>query len=86
MSDSDVLKIDIEDMFLDVDPFNVTMDGISDVSEVATDVVTFIGNVIRGRLVSIFSFVGANKVTQLLNTIIEQIPDEIPIGNTDFYI
>lgn len=54
MSDSDVLKINIEDMFLAVDPFNITMDGISDVSEVATDLVTFIGNVIRGRLVSIF--------------------------------
>lgn len=50
--------MDFEDFQLDVEPFNITFDGISDISNVASRFFTFIGNVIRGRLVSIIKYVG----------------------------
>ena len=86
MSESNVLKIDVKNWAWNQDPFQISVDGVSDVSVVATDLIGGIGNVILNRLVSISSFVGAQKITDLINIILEQIPDEIPLPGTDFYI
>ena len=45
----------------------------------------FFSGVITDRAVSLFQFVGVKKIEHIINTLIEQIPDEIPIPGTDVY-
>jgi len=65
----------------------VNADGISDMSDVVSRLINFIGNIIRDRLVSILKFIGPEKIDSLVNKIMGLIPDEIPIpGMNGLYI
>jgi len=60
---------------------------VSDFSDVTSRLITFIGNVVRGRLVSLSKYPPAlTKGTKLVNTVLSLIPDEIDIPGTDLYL
>jgi hypothetical protein len=42
---------------LEIDPFTFSFDGISDISDVLSRFLTFSGNVIRDRIVSISNYI-----------------------------
>jgi hypothetical protein len=57
MSSSDVFQIDILNHSLIINPFSFNIDGISDISDVFSRFLTFGGNVLRDRAVSISNYV-----------------------------
>ena len=57
MNINDVLQIDIMNYSLQINPFDVNFDGISDISDVFSRFLTFGGNVIRDRAVSISNYI-----------------------------
>jgi hypothetical protein len=57
MNSSDVLQVDILNYSLQIDPFGVNFDGVSDMSDVFSRFFTFGGNVIRDRAVSISNYI-----------------------------
>lgn len=57
MSSSDVFQIDILNNSLIINPFSFNIDGISDISDVFSRFLTFGGNVLRDRAVSISNYV-----------------------------
>lgn len=57
MNINDVLQIDILNYSLIINPFGVNFDGISDISDVFSRFLTFGGNVIRDRAVSISNYI-----------------------------
>jgi hypothetical protein len=57
MSSSDVFQIDILNHSLIINPFSFNIDGISDISGVFSRFLTFGGNVLRDRAVSISNYV-----------------------------
>ena len=78
--------MDIKKLSLDQNDFNVTFDGISDIADVASRFLTYVGNTLRSRLVSILKYLGpgtiADKLTPLVNKLLLLIQqhDQIPIG------
>lgn len=79
--------MDLEDLNLDFIPFTVLFDGVSDMSNVISRLVTFVSNVALGRLSSISKFERTTpKLNNLINEIIGLIPDEIDIPGTQLYI
>jgi len=77
----------IKDINLMMEPFILHFDGISDTSDVVSRFLTFSGNIIRDRLVSISQYDRAlPKLNAILNAVIEIIPDEIHIPTTDLYL
>jgi hypothetical protein len=81
-----VLDVLINRLSLDIDPFKVTFDGVSDMSDVFTRFITYVGNVLRSRLVSIVKYAGPSRINPLVNKILELIPDEKNIPGTQLYI
>lgn len=57
MNSSDFLQIDILNHSLIINPFSFNFDGISDISDVFSRFLTFSGNVLRDRAVSISNYV-----------------------------
>jgi hypothetical protein len=57
MNSSDVLQIEIMNHSLLINPFGVNFDGISDISDVISRFLTFGGNVLRDRAVSISNYI-----------------------------
>lgn len=77
------------DVTLDfVEPGNlVNFDGLSDFSEVITNTVNTITAIIRNRLASMIDAqILTAPINSVLNKIINQIPDDIEIGGSDYYI
>lgn len=62
------------------------MEGISDFSELETNSFNFIGSVITNRLQSIVNGVPLSQITNLVNNVIEIIPDEKDIPGTPLYV
>jgi hypothetical protein len=82
--DDEFLNVTINELGLEMDPFMLHFDGISDTSDVISRLLTFSGNVIRDRLVSMSHYEPAvGKLQNLMNTLLELIPDIIPIPGTD---
>ena len=81
-----IIEIIINKMDFEAQPFNVQFDGVSDISDVSSRFINFVGNIIRGRLVSINKYLGPQKLSDLVNDVIEMIPDEIDIPTTDLYL
>lgn len=81
-----VLDVLIRRLELDIDPFGITFDGVSDISDVATRFLTYCGNVIRSRLVSIVAYAGPERINPTINSILELIPDEKNIPGTELYV
>lgn len=51
-----LFNLTVVDTSIDIDPFSLDFNGISDISDVATRLVNFMGNVIRGRIVSLSKY------------------------------
>jgi hypothetical protein len=84
--DDGMLNITLAAFDLEVDPFVLHFDGISDTSDVISRFLTFAGNVIGDRISSLSRFPPAlTKFNNLINTIISIIPDELDIPGTDLY-
>lgn len=77
-----IVDILIYKLDLEIDPFEITFDGVSDISDVATRFLTYVGNVLRGRLTSIVAYAGPDRINPLVNKILELIPDEKNIPGT----
>lgn len=54
----DALQMDIEKFLIEQEDFKIKFDGISDISDVASRFLTFVGNTLRSRLCSIIKFIG----------------------------
>jgi len=52
-----VLQYNLQDLDWYAKPFEIKLDGVSDLSEVVSSLITFVGNVIRTRLISISHYV-----------------------------
>lgn len=50
-------------------------------SSTLADLVTFVGNVVLNRLNSIVDYVGEDNITEVVNALLANIPDEIKLGN-----
>jgi hypothetical protein len=81
-----VLDMLIHRFELEVYPFDIKFDGISDISDVASRLLTYVGNVLRGRLNSIVAYAGPARINPLVNKLLEMIPDEKNIPGTDLYV
>ena len=81
-----VLDVLIHRLELEVDPFGITFDGVSDISDVATRFLTYCGNVILSRVVSIVAYAGPERINPTINSILELIPDEKNIPGTQLYV
>ena len=81
-----MLQLTLNGFDLEMDPFVMSLDGQSDLSDVVSRLVTFLGNVIRGRLVSLTHYSKTRpKLNNLVNTLLTLIPDEIDIPGTAIY-
>jgi len=80
------MHILLHELIYDMDPFSIEFDGISDISDVATRFLTYVGNVLRGRILSIIKYAGTEKINPLVNKILEIIPDEKNIIGTQLYV
>ena len=81
------IRMNIENISLDMDPFTLHFDGISDTSDVVSRFITFSGNIIRDRMVSLSKYPKAlDKLNHVINAVIDIIPDEIDMPATDLYI
>jgi hypothetical protein len=70
-----------------MEPFILHFDGISDTSDVISRFLTFAGNVIRDRMVSISHYPRAlPKLNDLISGVIDIIPDEIHLPGTSLYL
>lgn len=80
-------ELRINDISLDIEPFVLSFDGISDTSDVISRFLTFGGNVIRDRLVSLSHYDRAlAKLNNLINAIIDVIPDELHLPGSNLYL
>lgn len=80
-----MLAVDLNTLNLDIKPFKFSILGYSDSSILAARTLTYLGNIMRDRLISITHFVGPHRFNELINRAIEMIPDEIDIPLTDMY-
>lgn len=68
-------------------PINLTFGGVSDISDVASRFLTFVTSVVTNRLVSMSKYPPALvKFNNLINIVLELIPDEIDIPGTPLYL
>ena len=85
--DGCVFNLTLIDTSIDVEPFALDFDGISDISDVATRLVNFMGNVLRSRVVSLSKYEPAiYKFNHLFNQLMTILPDELDIPGTDLYL
>jgi len=80
------MNLTLNEIGLNIDPFTLEFEGISDITNVASRLITYGGNVIRGRLNSIVKYAGKQRLQPLINSLIGLIPDEIDIPGTEYQI
>lgn len=74
LDDDYVPQVSIEDLDLYALPFEIQLDGVSDLSEVVSSLVTFAGNVARNRIISVSHYLEQRNSTwlqNLLNTVLK---------------
>lgn len=81
-----IMDVLINDIEVDIEPWNVSFDGISDFSELETRTINYIGNILTKRLVSTIKYAGAERMNIIINKVLELIPDEKNIPNTNLYV
>ena len=81
-----ILDVLIHRLELDIKPFDIKFDGVSDISDVASRFLTYVGNVLRGRITSIVAYAGPERINPTVNKILELIPDEKNIPGTQLYV
>ena len=80
-------SVDLNSVDLEIEPFDADFNGISDMSDVVSGLINWAGNIVRDRIVSIVKYVGPDKIENVINSITDNIPDEIPIpGYENLYI
>ena len=67
---ADAWMIDISKLNIQQEDFKFDIDGISDLSDVASRFLTYVGNTLRSRLNSIIRYVGPEKVTAVINKLL----------------
>lgn len=70
---------------LEADRFDITLDGVSDISQVVSRLVTYVGNIVRTRLESICRYLqnkDPTKIQNLINVLLHNIPEIIHITDT----
>ena len=72
-------QVILYDFLFDMDPFLILFDGISDLGDMITRLITYVGNVLRSRLLSVVGYVGRDRIAGLINKLLELVPDTIPI-------
>jgi hypothetical protein len=81
--DSDgVMEVIINSLQLDIAPWRMNFNGISDISKVATSFITYVGNVLTNILTSIIAYAGPTNINKIVSKLIEQIPDEKHFPNS----
>ena len=78
-----VPQMEIKDLDFYAKPFAIELDGVSDLSEVASSLITFVGNILRTRLISISHYLqdtDPTKIQNLVNSLLGQIPDVFYLG------
>jgi len=62
----------------------IELDGVSDLSEVVSSLVTFFGNIVRTRLISVSHYLqdtDPTKIQNFINSLLAQIPDVFYLGD-----
>lgn len=81
------LEMKVYELSLDIEPFVLSFDGISDTSDVISRFLTFGGNVIRDRLVSLSHYDRAlQKLNNFINAVIDVLPDELHFPGSNLYL
>ena len=62
--------VDIANILIIQDDFKITFDGISDIADVTSRFLSYTGNTLRSRLVSIIKFLGGKRITPLVNKLL----------------
>lgn len=62
-------ELRLDALNLDALPFAINLDGVSDISQVLSRLITFVGNVIRVRLISISHYLQDTDPTKIQNLI-----------------
>lgn len=68
---SGVMQIELHEFNLSMDEFKLNIDGVSDLGLVLNDLVNYVGNVLQYRLLNIVKFLGADKIGNLVNVLLE---------------
>lgn len=64
----------------------MTFDGISDISDLGTRLLTYIGKVSMNRLVSIIDYAAKTRINPMINTLLSLVPDEFTIPDTNLTV
>ena len=79
-----VLGMDLNYLDMNMDPISIIFDGMSDSSEILTNNLNFVANVVRDRFISISKYKGLRRefqrINQILNVVLSLIPDEFSIS------
>lgn len=86
IEDDGIMDIFINNLELFIAPWRAKFDGISDISQVATSFISYVGNVLTNRLTSIVAYKGPEYAQSLVNKVLEIIPDEKHLPNSTLYI
>jgi len=60
--------------------------GIADISNVLGRLITYIGQTVVSRLVSIVNYAGKTRINPMINTIISLIPDQFTLPGTSIEV
>lgn len=77
-----VPQVNLGALKLTAAPFAIDLDGVSDLSQVISRLVTYVGNVVRRRLMSISDYLedtNPEMLEKLANELLLNIPDVIPL-------
>jgi hypothetical protein len=78
------LQMDMNNVTLLVEPLLLQFDGVSDISNVTSRLITYVTNTITSRLNSISRYPPSTiKINNLLNTLLRLVPDSNHIPNTN---
>eukprot|EP00347_Sterkiella_histriomuscorum_P011027 403374027 len=84
--ENDTIHVDINVLESSIGQFDMEFDGLSDFSIIFTDIVGSAVDLIGSKVAGLIGSQLATKLVPLINKLIQMIPGEIPIPNTDFYI
>ena len=76
------MEVIINEFVLLISPWRANFDGISDISQVATSFISYVGNVLTNRLTSIIAYTGPSKLNKIVSKLVEIIPDEKHFPNS----
>jgi hypothetical protein len=81
-----LFELVLNEVLLELHPFSLLFDGVSDISNVMSRFLTYTGNVLLNRVVSINKYLGPAKIGKAVNSLISMVPDEIDIPGTTLFV